>query len=158
MTAPFLPEYITARNSSFHSPSPSLSALVLSSSKVKGFIPPCFPPTLYTTQFPLHLQLSPAFRLISPQRTFCPPCVHTHLACPSLWWHLLHLHKDVVANRALEKNQKEFSIQYVWSWWSYTSISTAISTNVMEYFCLLFCFKVITGNYDDNHRPMEKWN
>lgn len=50
--------------------------LVLSSSKVKGFLPPCFPPTLHTTRCPLHLQLSPSWRLISPRRTFCPLGVH----------------------------------------------------------------------------------
>lgn len=50
--------------------------LVLSSSKVKGFLPPCFPPTLHTTRCPLHLQLSPSWKLISPRRTFCPPGVH----------------------------------------------------------------------------------
>ena len=50
--------------------------LVLSSTKVKGFLPPCFPPTLHTTRCPLHLQLSPSWRLISPRRTFCPLGVH----------------------------------------------------------------------------------
>lgn len=94
MTAPFLAEYITARNSTFHSPTPSLhsgSCSAFPRSKAPfclAALPLCVP-----APFPLHRQLSAAFRLISPQWTFCPPAVH--ISWSLSWSHLPPLHKDV---------------------------------------------------------------
>lgn len=89
MTAPFLPEYITARNSSFHSPSPSPSScstqLFQGQRLHSALLPSHF--AYHSVWFPLHLQLSAALRADKPTvnilSTWC-----SHLARSSLWWHL----------------------------------------------------------------------
>lgn len=67
------------------------------------------------------------------------------------------LHKEIVAGWALEKKQTGFFIPWQRLRWSSVSVSTAISLNVVECCCFLFSFRVIAGNKNRNHRPMEKW-
>lgn len=149
MTAPFLPEYITAQNSSFHSPTPTLhfGTTPPRLSKVKGFLLPSWPPTLHTTQFSLHLQLSAAFRLISPQWTFCPPDVH--ISWSLSWWHLPLCIKMRLREQREAREERSFVVKVVLGYfhvWSHLSRGGGACA-------ALFCFPV-TGDDNSSDKPL----
>lgn len=87
MTAPFLPEYITARNSSFGAPCPP-SLCSTSTQLFQGQRLPC---PLLPSHFAYHWLSSspPVISLLEADKPaeniLSPGC--THLGCPFLWWH-----------------------------------------------------------------------